>query len=375
MLAVDIPDFAHLTDLMDARDDASVTIVLPSSPIPTDHARVRADLRSAIDTVGRELEGAEVEPDARAAVRERLDALDDDEEFWTRQSRSLVVLASPGRLETFRLANTLERSVTVGDRFDTGALLRAVAFPHRAFAVRVAPGHIRLDEIGADHGVVPHPLDLPDDLHTVLEKIDNHGQADMPRAQGSTGDRIERERFCRIIEEQVTGIVPDDVPLILSASTDFDPAYRAVNTHPLLLDAGIAAHPESLDDGALEQAVRGILDEHYAAELAQWREDFGTLRAEGLATSSLADVAAAAAAAGVEELLFDIDADREGTIDEFGRITEAGEPGAGTYALVDEIAARVLRSGGRVRAVRNADLLDASPVAARLRFPVPTIEG
>ncbi len=38
---------------------------------------------------------------------------------------------------------------------------------------------------------------------------------------------------------------------------------------------------------------------------------------------------------------------------------------------IDEIAARVLRSGGRVRAVRSTDLPDGAPVAAVLRFPLP----
>jgi hypothetical protein len=81
-------------------------------------------------------------------------------------------------------------------------------------------------------------------------------------------------------------------------------------------------------------------------------------------------VARAATAAAVEELFFNSDARVEGTIDDLGLLTKADAAGSGTYDVIDEIAMRVVRSGGEVRAVRNEDLLDGSPVAAILRFPI-----
>ncbi|WJL96095.1 hypothetical protein QSU92_02475 [Microbacterium sp. ET2] len=370
MLPTDIPHTAQLLELIDVRDDASVTIAVASSPVPSDHDRVRGDLRSAVSEAERMLAEKDVDAADAEEVVAALRALEDDDELWRHQSRSLVILASPSRVEVFRLANRVERNVAVGDRFDTGALLRATAFPHRAFIIQVSQGGARLTEISADHGVVAHELDLPDDHHAVLEHASNDGQADMPRPQGSTGDRIERERFCRVVQDRVVAIAPRDVPVILAATVDLDPAYRAVNTHPRLLEAKIDAHPDSLDDAELEQKARAILDAEFSRELSEWRELFGTRRAEDLATSRLAEVAAAATAAAVDELLFDIDATLEGQIDEFGVITTSEEPTPSAYAVVDEIAARVLRGGGTVRGVRNADLVDGSPVAALLRFPV-----
>ncbi|TQK20105.1 hypothetical protein FBY40_2626 [Microbacterium sp. SLBN-154] len=370
MLPADIPTTAHLLELIDARDDASVTIALPSSPVPSDHDNVRADLRSAVSEAGRMLAQKDLDAGRVEAVVEALRALDADQEFWRHQSRSLVIFASSTRLETFRLANRVERNVAVGDRFDAGALLRATAFPHRAFIVQISQGGARLTEISADHGVVERELHLPDDHHTLLEHATNDGQADMPRSQGSTGDRIERERYCRVVQDDVVTIAPRDVPVILAATVDLEPAYRAVNTHPRLLEAKIDAHPDSLDDAELEQKARAILDAEFSRELSEWRELFGTRRADDLATSRLVEVAAAATAAAVDELLFDIDATLEGQIDEFGVVTTVEEPTASAYAVVDEIAARVLRGGGTVRGVRNGDLVDGSPVAALLRFPV-----
>src|SRR5690606_29795493 len=233
-------------------------------------------------------------------VIERLRSLNDDDEFWQRQSRSLVVLASPDVLETFRLANELEPHVAVGDRFDTGSLLRAVALPHRAFVVGLTEHHVGLIEFGPDHRPVPHELDLPDDHRLMLQHTTTDGQFDRQRADGATGDRPERRRFAAVVQDQVSRTVPDDVPLILAAATDLAPAYREVNSHPMLLTEGIAAHPESLEPQALSERVRAILDDHYAAQLDAWREQFGTLRSQGLATSRFAEVAAAAAAAAID---------------------------------------------------------------------------
>jgi len=371
MLPADIPDTDRLLELMDHRDEASVTITIPSSPLPNDHERIRIGLRNAVDEAERQLTEKNLPRGAAAPVIDALRGLNDDDEFWRQQSRSLVVLAAPGLLEAFRLANDLQEHVAVGDRFDTGTLLRAVAFPHRAFVVELTQGGARLIEFGPDQGPIERGLSLPDDHALMLERTTTDGRFDRHRADGATGDRPERERYARTVQDEVVKAVPANVPLILWASAELAPAYREVNTHELLLDASIEQHPDSLDEQRLSAEVRTILDTYYAAELDRWRERFGTLRAESLATSRIAEVAAAAAAAGVADLHFDIDNTDEGTIDEFGHIERADEPGPDTYALVDDLAAQVLRAGGTVRAVRNKDLIDGSPVAAVLRFPVP----
>lgn len=370
MLPADIPDADQLLDLIDHRDEASVTITLPSSPLPPDHQRIRIALRNAIDEAESQLQQKDLPRGSAEAVINALRTLNDDDEFWQHQSRSLVIFAAPTHVDAFRLANEVATHVAVGDRFDTGTLLRAVAFPHRAFVVELTQGGTRLLEFGPDHRPLERELDLPSDHALMLEHTTTNGRFDRDRADGATGDRIERERYARAAQDAVVRVVPPDVPLIIAASTDLEPAYRQVNTHPKLLDAGVESHPDALDDERLSDLVRGILDDHYAAELRQWREDFGALRTQGLATSRLDDVAKAATQAAVDVLHFDMDATDEGTIDEFGAVRHAREPGPDTYALVDEIAARVLRAGGHVRAVRNADLIDGSPVAAVLRFPV-----
>lgn len=370
MLPADIPDDAQLIDLIDHRAVPSVTITLESSPLPQDHERVRIALRDAVDdAVDRIEQRGDLPHGAARAVEDRLTALLQDDGFWAHQSRSLVVFASPDRLHAFRLADRIGDKVAVGDRFDTSRLLRTIAYPWRIFVLQLSEHLARLTEIGPDHGPVEHPLDLPEDHQLMLHHADNDGDADRARARGATGDRLERTRFCRTVQDEVVGIVPPHVPLLLAAATELAPAYRAVNTHPELLENGVDAHPASLDDREIERLAREALDRLSEDETAAWKEDFGTLRAQRLATTQLNEVAAAAASAAVDELRFDLESDVTGRLDEFGRIVDRDAPDA--PPLVDEIVARVLRTGGRVRAVRNSDLLDGSPLAATLRFEVP----
>jgi hypothetical protein len=53
-----------------------------------------------------------------------------------------------------------------------------------------------------------------------------------------------------------------------------------------------------------------------------------------------------------------------------GTVTFDGDNDAVNYGVVDEIARRVLLSGGRVLALRRDDIPEQGTVAAILRYPV-----
>ncbi len=364
-----LPSDTDLTELTKHRNAASASIYLPSTPITRDVDAVQIELKNAASDIESQLRGIDIDKKQIAEVSSALEALQSDREFWGFQGHALAVFVAPGVLHAFRLANSLKPLVAVGDRFDVGPLLRSVTFRHGGYVLSVAEGHVRLLELSASARPIELDLELSDELDSVLDDPKYQGRFDRHRADGTTGEQVERERFCRLVQEAVLPHVADSaLPLILAASHDLEPAYRAVNTYPGLLDQGIDANPEGLSVDDVSTRARTILDAHYETKLADWRENFGTQRSNGLATSQLSEVARAATAAGVAELLFDMDSTLEGSIDDTGVVREASEPDAESYGIVDEIAARVLRSGGIVKAVRAGDLPDKTPVAATLRF-------
>lgn len=103
--------------------------------------------------------------------------------------------------------------------------------------------------------------------------------------------------------------------------------------------------------------------------MTSWRERFGLRRNQGRASTDVAQVARAATFKAVQSLLVDMDRVIDGHVDETdGRIDEAMAPGASSHSVLNEIARRVLLSGGEVLSVRKEDLPDGAPVAAILRY-------
>ncbi len=364
-----LPTPSDLTDLTKHRDDASVSIYLPSSPLPDQIEAVQLALKNSISDAEAQLKEIGVRADAIAELTRAATALESDREFWQHQAHALAIFVAPGILKAFRVANSLESHLAVGDRFDIGPLLRSVTFPNGGYVLSVDEAEIRLLELSADQQPTHVELNLPAELDGVLENAAHDGRLDRRSADGATGQKIEQQRYCRLVQDAVLEQIGDStLPLILAATRDLEPAYRVINTYSGLLEVGIDAHPSSLTVEDLNDRARTILDAHYAQELADWREKFGTQRSNGLATSQLSEVARAATASAVEELLFDMDYGLEGIIDDTGVVHEVSEPDAEHYGIVDEIAARVLHSGGTVKAVRTEDLPDDSPVAATLRY-------
>jgi hypothetical protein len=126
-----------------------------------------------------------------------------------------------------------------------------------------------------------------------------------------------------------------------------------------------------MSESALASAARSVLDGYYAARIeaatALFHERIGSHRA----ITDLRAVARAATFGAVDLLLVDIDEVIPGTVDETdGTVALATKPGAASYGVIDEITGRAILAGGKVLAVRRADMPDGAAVAAILRYPV-----
>lgn len=366
MQAEPTPTIDELIRLTEVRDEACISIHLSASNRPVETGGSRVRLHSLIGEAKRRLEQSGTAAARRNAALDALRELENDDDLWRNPSPGLVVLATPEELHAFTVRDRIDDSITIADRFELAPLVREATTPDRAYLLALTEGEQRLWLLTRGQPPTEIPLELPYDLASVFAFAVNHGDRDLPRSGGPEGDQPEQRRFCGAVQDAVLARIGESGhPLVLASSTDLEPVYRAVNRYHDLLAAGMP-NPSYQEPAELDRRAWELLDAAERERLAQWRELFGTRRSHGLATTRLKEVAVAATAAGVEELLFNVDFVVEGSIDEFGRV----QRGTG-YNVVDEIAARVLRGGGTVRGVHNADLLDGSPVAAMLRFPVP----
>jgi Bacterial archaeo-eukaryotic release factor family 11 len=369
-LHTDIPTRFEIERLLTARGTPCVSMYLPTSTVTQDAQADRIELKNLTSAAVEQIEATGTDRRTLSEVREPLDELVEDDEFWAEQARSLAVFASPRGVRTYRLPNRLTSAVEVADRFYVKPLLRAVTFPQAGFVLALAAGSVRLVEVtGEGPPFTVHVPGLPTDAASAAGKASIADRSPMRRIQGSEGQKVRLRQFARKVDHALRGVLTGlELPLILAAAEPLDGIYRSLNSYPHLVEAGIPGSPEGTSDGEFAEAARKVLDEVYASELSAIRDRYELLSSHGRGSTDLAMIARAATYGAVETLLVDIDVKVAGFVDEESGALTLAEDDAASYGVVDEIARRVLLAGGRVLAVRRPDVPGDGPVAAILRY-------
>jgi Bacterial archaeo-eukaryotic release factor family 11 len=366
-LHTDIPTRSALERLLGTRGEPCVSIYLATSPLTQDTQRARIALKNlAADATG-QLEQAGAERGVVPELREALDDLVGDDDYWAEQARSLAIFASRGTLRTFRLPNRLRDAVEVGDRFYVKPMLRAVTFPQAGFVLALAAGSVRLVEVL--HDGPPFTVDVPGLPRDAATASGNLDRSLSSRLEGAEGQKIRLRQFARKVDRALRGVLNGlELPLILAATEPLDSIYRSMNTYPHLVDSSLGGSPEGMSDEDLAAAARTVLDDVHARELSAIHDLFRLRSSHGRASTDLAMVARAATYGAVDTLIVDIDEKVPGRVDEESGAVTLSDDDASSYGVIDEIARRVLLSGGRVLAVRRPDVPDGAAVAAILRY-------
>lgn len=372
MFYVDTPTPRDLAELNRTRADACVSIYVPTTPQTQDVSASRIEFGNLAKEAINQLQDENFDKRRLAALREALDAVADDDDFWRLQARSLAVLATPERVVTFRLANRLSALSEVSDRFHLKPLLRAVAFPHETLVLAVSENSVRLIEAFSDLPPVDVRVpDLPKDAASHARKSTLNDRSPSRRIQGSEGQRVRHLQYLRAIDAALRpALAGRDTPMIVAAVDPLASLYPKVNSYPRLLPDVLRESPDQMSPAELAEMAIPLLDAAYAREVGELHHLFETRSGQGRTATDLTDAARAATFGAVDTLFVDMDEVVPGTIDEDGRVALADAAGPASYGVVDEIAARVMAAGGRVLAVRREDVPGGGSLAAILRYPV-----
>ena len=371
MLYVDIPSASDLTALASSRADICVSIYLRTTPVTQETGGDRIELKNLAKEAVNRLEENSADRRRITALSEQLADLVDDDDFWRFQARSLAIFATPENVKTFRVPNALEPLVVVADRFHLKPLLRAVTFPNVAYVLALAEESVRFVEVLSDLPAAAVKVDgMPKSASSAVGRATINDRSPRRRLHGSEGQKVLLRQFARKVDNALRGLLAgSDIPLVLAATQPLASIYRSVNTYPHLVEATIEGSPGALTDGQLAERARIVLDGLYHNELATLRTLFEKRENQGRATTDVAQAARAATFGAVAVLLVDIDEITPGTVDEEdGTVTFADQRPKITYGVVDEIASRVIRSGGRVLGVRKGDIPHGKSLAAILRY-------
>lgn len=373
MLYVDIPTRSELDELLAARSDASVTLVLETTAHTQDTGKARIQLGNLLKQAVEQLESIGVDKRTIGAIEEQVHDLQDDDDFWQFQANSLAVFVTPSTLRSFRLPTSLDDMVQVSDRFHVKPLLRAASFGQHAFVLALEENAVRLIEVSADLPAVEVRVpDIPKDAASFVGTANVNSRSYAQRKGGGEGQKVLLRAYARRIDAVLRPVLSGrDEPLILAATQPLSGIFRSVCTFGGLADDGIDTSPATMTPAQIADAARPILDGLHAKLMDDVRATFSARENEGRATKQVADAARAATFGAVETLLINIDEAVPGLIDETtGAVTFDDAESAGSYGIVDEIAARVIKSGGTVHAVRSEDIPGNGSLAAILRYAV-----
>ncbi len=350
-------------------EPACVSIYLPTDPASSGQGE-RIALKNLRAEAVAQLGASETPKGDVDAIAEHLSALGEDDEFWRYQARTLAVFATPGSLVTFRLPNRLVEIVAVSDRFHLKPLLRSITFPQVALTLALSQNSVRLLEVLPEGGPSEAKLpDLPDSVRDAVRIIRVDDKSPRGKTQSSMAEKAHLRAYCRSVDEAIRPVLAGrDVPLILAATDPLESIYRSVNTYPHLAPTSIHGNPEDTSDSDLAARSRGVLDELYAAQLADLRDLFDRRESEGRAGTDVANIARAATYGMVDTLVVDMDSVLPGIVAEDGAVEFVETDDAVAYAVVDEIARRVWANRGTVMAVRREDVPGGGDVAAILRY-------
>ncbi len=371
MLYVDIPTKAQIDSLIAARGDALVSFFIPTTPETQHIGLARTLLGNLLKDAEAQLEAVGTAKRTIWPIAEQVNDLIDDTDFWAKQANSLAIFVSPDRMRTFRLPNHLTEMVQVGDRYFIKPLLRAVSQQNHAFVLALAENEVRLVEVFAD--LPPHEVrvpDMPKDAASASGTANVNSRSYSKRIGGSEGQNVLLRAYCRKIDTALRPVLAGrHEPLIVAATEPLLSMFRSVTTHDAVADEAIKTSPVRMTPAELATEARPILDAVQARMLAALHERFEARLGEGRSLTDVADVAKAATFGAVETLLVDIDEVVPGTVDEkTGAVTFDKESTAANLGVVDEIASRVIASGGMVVAVRKDDIPGKGSLAAILRY-------
>lgn len=373
MLYLDLPTTDDLIDLARQRNDIGVSIFLPTTPVSSETEADRILLKSLGKEAIDQLDAAGADKRRVGDLVEELDDLIDDDEFWRFQAHGLAIYATPENLRTFRVPNTLAPMAAISDRFHLKPLLRSITFSNACYVLALADGGVRLIEVSADlPASVVKVNGMPKDAASAVGKASITDRSHSGRLVGSEGQKVRLRQYVRQVDGAVRGLLAgSDIPLVLASVESLGALYRTVNSYPHLARRGIEGNPERQTDAGLATAARTVLDDLYREQIADWTALFSQRGNEGRATTDIAQTARAATFGAVQSLLVDMDQMLNGSVDETdGAVSFAETAGAQTYGVVDEIARRVLLSGGRVLSVRQAEIPEGKPLAAILRYAI-----
>ena len=319
---------------------------------------------------------------------EPLEHLLEDENFWAHPQDGIAAFAAPGFFQVEKLQRPVAELAVVNDHLHLKPLVRVFQSDDTYQILSLDREKVRLYQ--GNRYIVDEIVLAPSVPRTIEEALGGrvtlqgtekkgtsgpgrpgHPGAGAYHGHGSKRDEpgLDIERFFRVVDRAITEAhsKPSTLPLILAALPEYQTRFRELAHNPYLLEDGIHQHGDSLSADELREHAWRVMEPRYHARLRQILDEYGAASARALATDDLTHAVEFAIDGRIGTLLIEAERRIPGHIDgRMPRRAERDEPAAGD--ILDDLAERVLRTGGQVIVVPKGSMPNDKGLAAVFRY-------
>ena len=318
----------------------------------------------------------------RGDIKELLDPahrLLSNRDWWSHQADGLAVFIAAGVFRAFRAPIAFEELAVVSPRFHLRPLLPLVTGDELFWVLALSQNAVRLFR-GSRQAIAEVDIgQTPTSMAEALAYEDperqlqvwTSGPAGTGHFHGHGGggeeDKAALERYFRAVDHGIGDILADTAgPLILAGVSYYGPIYRSVSRQPRIVEEVIAGNAEDLSAVDLHEKAWPLVQQQTSARRAAALDRYAQSHAARRTVEGLSEVNAAADDGRIETLLLARHDHRWVPHDHTPATTVHNERAPGDIDLLDEMARRVLDTGGDVVVMDDENV--PGGLAAILRY-------
>ncbi|MBZ9729244.1 hypothetical protein LB467_06055 [Salegentibacter sp. JZCK2] len=376
--------FEKLTSI---KDKTCVSIFIPTERAGKDvlEEKNKTHLKSLWQQVENKLQEKKVSEEKIKEIGKPIENLINDKSFWRHQSDGLAIFASEGFFEKYTLPVNFEAHTYISKEFYIKPLVPILSGDGRFNLLSLQVEEVKLYE-ATKYSVAAVEIDdlVPSQLEdrvgydyeekTLQQKsgASSMGQQNMHGHAGADRERKnEILRFFNAVDKGLNEYLQKEkLPLIVACQDYLFPIYQEANTYQNFYDKLVPGNPSDTDMFGLHEKAVEIFEPELEKTKREKMKKFDELNNTDNTGTSVTDILPAVQQGKVDTLFLENRSEIWGTYNEDNmNVTIHDNQHDGNYSLMNWAAKEVLRQGGNVFLISQAQMPDTnSEMNALYRF-------
>lgn len=374
----------ELKTLMQKHEGLCVSVFMPTYRTGVEIQQNQIRLRNLLKEIEEKLEASGMRAQEIEKFLEPASALVNNILFWRRQSDGLALFIAADLFRSYRLPADFEELIVITDRFHVKPLLHLLGSKAPFYVLTLSQNEVRIFE-GTKRSFRELDLEsVPKSLNVALQYDEPEKQVRFRAGSSTGGNNVMMSghgadiddtkenllKYFRQIDKGIRDLLKDErSPLVLAGVEYLFPIYKEANTHPGLIDDGIAGNPKGMSPEKLQPQAWQLVKPYFKKDrndaLAQYRQSSGT----GLTSKDVSEIVQEAHNGRVGLLFLSIDQQQWGVFDsKSGKVQLHKKMAPGNEDLLDLAAIQTFLSGGKVFTLPPEKMPDDAPIAAVFRY-------